>query len=175
MRKELEKLTTKQLIKLVKTFEHYPAVTLKDGKDYILSYLEDEACSISEKEIAEYLLKNGVLITKENIHLFYQFMSDEQIKSLDSSDLRDIKTGTPLISTILSRRMIIIREILCLHPSVLDKYKNYTFGLNDSVLAQSIFGVKDILKPIDEYIAEIKDSEQYKIFTSECRCNNCMT
>ena len=71
MRKELEKLTTKQLIKLVKTFEHYPAVTLKDGKDYILSYLEDEACTISEKEIAEYLLKSGVEITQENIHLFH--------------------------------------------------------------------------------------------------------
>lgn len=67
MKNELKKLTTKQLIKLVKTFEHYPAVTLKDGKDYILSYLEDEACSISEKEIVEYLLKNGDKINQENI------------------------------------------------------------------------------------------------------------
>ena len=43
------------------------------------------------------------------------------------------------------------------------------------VLKYSLFGIKDTLRPIDEYIEEIKESEQYKIFTSECRCNNCMT
>lgn len=105
-------------------------------------------------------------ITKDNVHLYYEFMSDEEIKSLDSSNLRDIKTGTPVISTILSGRMIAVRETLSIHPAILDNYKKYTFGLNDSVLSQSIFGVKDLLKPIDEYIAEIKESDIYKNYVA---------
>lgn len=158
MRKELEKLTTKQLIKLVKTFEHYPAVTLKDGKDYILSYLEDEACTISEKEIAEYLLKNGVEITQENIHLFYQFMNDEDLSKYEN-----------ILFYKFTGRMSLVQLPLGLNPKQLNQ--NCYYG--NSVA--TIFGSKDILKPLDEYIEEIKDSEQYKIFTSECRCNNCMT
>lgn len=103
-------------------------------------------------------------ITKDNVHLYYSFMNDDEVKTLDSSNLRDIKTGTPVITTLLSRRMIEIREALSIHPAILDNYKKYTFGLNDSVLSQSIFGVKDTLEPIDVYVSEIKQSEQYKTY-----------
>lgn len=105
-------------------------------------------------------------ITVENIHLYYEFMSDEEIKSLDSSNLRDIKTGTPIITTILSGRMIAVREALSIHPAILDNFKKYIFGLNDSVLSQSIFGIKDTLKPVEVYVSEIKDSEDYKNYIS---------
>lgn len=67
MRKELEKLTKEQLIQMIEHFEYYPAVTMDDDEDYILAYLEDESCGISKKEIAEYLFKSGVEITRENI------------------------------------------------------------------------------------------------------------
>ena len=111
------------------------------------------------------VLEDSILIedvvTKENMSVYYEFMSDKEIKSLDSSNLRDIKTGTPIITTILSGRMIAIRKALLIHPTILDNFKKYIFGLNDSVLSQSIFGIKDTLKPINEYIAEIKKSEQY--------------
>lgn len=82
MKKELEKLTKEQLIAMIEKFEHYPSVTMDDDKCYILSYLEDESCTISEKEIAEYLLENGVKITKDNIHLYYKFMSKKVIGEL---------------------------------------------------------------------------------------------
>lgn len=172
MRKELEKLTTKQLIELIKTFEHYPAVTLKDGKDYILSYLEDEACTISKKEIAEYLIKSGVEITKDNIHLYYEFMSDEDLKKI---------FNWSIMSNVFGDRIIYITDIFgwrndkkvlkLEYWKAFDKY----YVKNNDYTRFSFFGIMDTLKPIDEYIAAIKDSEQYKIFTSECRCNNCMT
>jgi hypothetical protein len=57
MKKELEKLTKEQLLELVEHFEHYPSVTEEDDKAYILTYLEDEACQISEEQILKYLLK----------------------------------------------------------------------------------------------------------------------
>lgn len=172
MKNELKKLNTKQLIKLVKTFEHYPAVTLKDGKDYILSYLEDEACTISKKEIAEYLIKSGVEITKDNIHLYYEFMSDEDLKKI---------FNWSIMSNVFGDRIIYITDIFgwrndkkvlkLEYWKAFDKY----YVKNNDYTRFSFFGIMDTLKPIDEYIAAIKDSEQYKIFTSECRCNNCMT
>ena len=147
MRKELEKLTKKQLIELVETFEYYPAVTLKDCKDYILSYLEDEACNISREEIAEYLMKNGAEITQENIHLYYEFMSDE-----------DIEKYKEILTEIFQYRYSRIFDNVNLHIShlVFKTVEKYYY------VGQTVFGVKDNLQPIDEYIEEIKESEAYK-------------
>jgi hypothetical protein len=151
MRKELEKLTTKQLIELVKTFEHYPAVTLKDGKDYILSYLEDEACAISKKEIAEYLLNNNVEITDDNIHLYYSYMNDNQLKE------NKVK-----LTFIFNSRSIVLKQSLFLN----DSDKNWLFfektNFNGYILSQSFFSIKDTLTPLADYIKEIKNSENYK-------------
>ena len=158
MKNEIKKLTTKQLIELIKTFEHYPAVTLKDGKDYILSYLEDEACTISKKEIAEYLLNNNVKITKENIHLYYEFMSDEDI----------IKYGGLLLNTIRERTNELVphfdNQVLHYGVKSID-CKKLSLDLPRSAVYRlkiEVHGVKDTLKPIDEYITQIKDSDAYK-------------
>lgn len=163
MRKELEKLTTKQLIELIKTFEHYPAVTLKDGKDYILSYLEDEACTISKKEIAEHQLKNSAVITKENIHLYYEFMSED-----------DIKKHKNITHTLLHNRALNI--LINLHiidgtSKTFDKdFRNFnhislvTYKDTGIRLHSFIFGIKDTLKPIDEYVSQIKESEAYQSY-----------
>ena len=147
MRNELKKLNTKQLIELVKTFEHYPSVTLKDGKAYILSYLEDEACTISKKEIAEYLLKNGAEITKENIHVYYEFMDNESVCKFG-------RNNSLLYRTHDNRHLQII-ELLNIDIKILDNYKK-------AYIHSYYFGVKDNLKPIDEYIVEIKNSNVYK-------------
>ncbi len=165
MRKELEKLTTKQLIELVKTFEHYAAVTLKDGKDYILFYLEDEACTISKKEIAEYLIKSGVEINQENIHLYYEFMSDEDLKKI---------FNWSLMSNVFGNRIIYITDIFGWRNNKkvlkLDYWKTFDkyYVKNNDYTRFSFFGIMDTLKPIDEYITQIKDSDAYK----EYRFNN---
>lgn len=103
-----------------------------------------------------------VVITKDNIHLYYEFMRDEDIKNLDNSNLRDIATGAPIITTILSGRFCNVRDSLQIHSSKMDEFKKCIYGLNDFILSQSVFGVKDTLKPIDEYIAEIKASKDYQ-------------
>lgn len=149
MRNELKKLTTKELIELVKTFEHYPAVTPKDGKKYILSYLEDEACTISRKEIAEYLLKSGVEITQENIHLYYEFMDIESVYKLGSSSL--------MLSKIHDKRLLQIIDLLKIDIKELS-------ANNKNCIHAYYFGVKDNLKPIDEYVSQIKESEAYKSY-----------
>ena len=80
MKKELEKLTKEQLLELVEHFEHYPSVTEEDDRAYILAYLEDEACQISEEQILKYLLKTIIVeISEDNIHLYYKFMNKDDI------------------------------------------------------------------------------------------------
>lgn len=158
MRNELNKLTTNQLIELIKTFEHYPAVTLKDGKDYILSYLEDESCTISEDEIFQYLLKHGATITIDNIHLYYKFMSSD-----------DLDQNSSLIWIVISNRFQLIIDKLVLDDTIyrddndillFDRVDGFKIGI-------SFFGIKDTLKAIDEYIEEIKNSEAYKSYIAK--------
>ena len=51
-------LTKEQLLEMIENFEHYPSVTDKDDKAYILAYLEDESCSIGKDEIQKYIDEN---------------------------------------------------------------------------------------------------------------------
>lgn len=177
MRKELEKLTKEQLIQMIEYFEYYPAVTMEDDEDYILSYLEDESCTISKKEIAEYLLKQNVEITKDNIHLYYEFMSDEDL--LDNSLL--LITG----SNEINKRFNKVVETLNLskddycgayNDTVIygftngdPEFKKLNVSWGAFILRYEIFGIKDTLKPIDEYIKEIKESEAYKNYKPLCQ------
>ena len=52
---KLENLSKKDLIIMVEEFEHYPSVTMENDKSYIIAYLDDEACTISSKQIEDYL------------------------------------------------------------------------------------------------------------------------
>jgi hypothetical protein len=108
------------------------------------------------------ILEKEKEIDKDNLELYYRFLSDEQILDLDMSNLRDVRTGTPYISTILAGRILKIRSKLNLHPIELDKNKRFIFGINDSVLGQTLFGIKDELEDIDLYINKISNSDLYK-------------
>lgn len=55
-----EDLTKEQLLKMIENFEHYPAVTNENDEAYILAYLDDEACNISQVDIQEYIDKHFV-------------------------------------------------------------------------------------------------------------------
>lgn len=148
MKNELQKLTKEQLSELVEHFEHYPSVTEEDDKAYILTYLEDEACQISEEQILKYLLNIIIVeITKDNIHLYYEFMSDE-----------DLERNEKVIYHKLMNRASLVQLPLSITPKDLQKNAEY----KNSIL--TIFGIKDTLKPIDEYIEEIKNSDAFKEF-----------
>ena len=155
MKKELEKLTKEQLLELVEHFEHYPSVTEEDDRSYILAYLEDEACQISEEQILKYLLKTIIVeISEDNIHLYYKFMNKDDI-----SKYRDI-----LHTFFNKRHPLNIEDFLEIDKEVIRENWKYDCFADGKIKTQSYFGIKDILKPIDEYIEEIKNSDAFKEF-----------
>lgn len=107
-------------------------------------------------------------ITKENIHLYYEFMSDEQKTSNDN--IAEI-----LRQTFVSRYSLVLKHFKDIgflqeekggYDYDLIQYQGDTFtygGINlTSYKSISFFNIKDTLKPIDEYIAEIKESQAYQ-------------
>jgi len=156
-----ENLSKSELLKMIGSFEHYPAVTDVDDRGYILAYLDDEASSISQDDIREYLA--AITITKDNIHFYYEFMSDEDLK----------KTGG-ILSFIFNPRMVVIKNDINFKNIDSDYFFFNSRIFNGKTLEQSFFGVKDTLKPIDEYIEEIKGSSEYKEYIyNNATCFNC--
>lgn len=90
-------------------------------------------------------------ITKENIHLYYEFMGSE-----------DINKYRRLLNDIIEdERLEKLVKIFDLTN------ENYSFDEIDTGdcffnIGLSVFGIKDILKPIDEYINEIKTSSSFR-------------
>lgn len=99
------------------------------------------------KEIAEYFLKNGVVITQENIHLYYEFMNNEQVCKIGSTKI--------FLSKLHDNRHEKIIQLLNIDVKILCDFRK-------TCIHSYYFGVKDTMKPIDEYIADIKDSNDYK-------------
>lgn len=99
-------------------------------------------------------LCSDIEITKDNIHLFYEFMSDE--------DKQNIKNKY-IISDALCTRFYAICDIVFKDekPENINKYVVDIMN-RDLQKEQIIFGIKDTLKPINEYIAEIKASKEYQ-------------
>ena len=140
---------------------------IANQKKIIAELRENTSCESSREKAIEKLNlivddyeKDNNTIEKDNIHLYYEFMDNESVCEFG-------RNNSLLYRTHDNRHLQII-DLLNIDIKILDKYKK-------TCIHAYYFGVKDNLKPIDEYIAAIKDSEQYKIFTSECRCNNCMT
>ncbi len=156
MIKELQKLTKEQLLTLIKHFEYYPAVTDSDDIGYILAYLEDESCEINHNEIIEYLYKEVKLeITQENLHLYYKFMNDE-----------DLIQNSEILNDLLVCRFHKICSLLSVSAPMLHSYSSYNY-YNAFFVKQFIFGIKDNLNPIEDFIEDIKNSNEYKSFISK--------
>lgn len=102
----------------------------------------------------------GTEITSENINIYYGHMSNEMKEEYGE-----------ILHPILTDRRSYIDSILDLKLKDL----SFSYDKKGNWISYCYFGIQDTLKPIDEYINQIKESEQYKISTSECRCNNCMT
>jgi hypothetical protein len=109
------------------------------GKKYDLnSYVIKER----QEDNSSRAILEDIAITRDNVHLYYNEMSEKDI-SLN-------------LSAILDSRIFKVSERIKIDFKFLAKYST-----NDS-----IFGVKDTLKPTDEYVTEIKDSEAYKAYIS---------
>lgn len=104
-------------------------------------------------------VENGaVQITKDNIVDYYEFMSDDNLF---------VHYGIVDYKSIFKVRSNQICEILKISTSEFFDYaRKISFDKKDDfceyVIGFMFFGVKDTLKPIKEYIAEIKASDGYK-------------
>jgi len=106
-----------------------------------------------------------VAITKDNISDYYEFMSDEEFRRVSILEI--------LLDTFNKRSSEIIYTLFpgvdeTIRDNVRDNYllQDRNASLN-IVYLQTIFGVKDSLKPTDEYIEDIKASSEYKEYISK--------
>ncbi len=138
-------------------------------------------------------LEGGYVRMTTEMKFYYKAINLTVVEIADNKSLlKDlIYEVAKQLSNIFYERLELICKELFLSGEVEDDvyvsapipYKEYRFGNHTTVkcfepdiaFSMVVIGLGDTLKPIDEYIAEIKESEAYKIFTSECRCNNCMT
>ncbi|MFX4241092.1 hypothetical protein ACOL3H_11960 [Aliarcobacter butzleri] len=105
--------------------------------------------------------KDNNVVDKENIHLYYNFMSDEDLKKI---------LNWSILSNVFSNRIIYITDIFGWRDNkkvlkleywkAFDKY----YVKNNDYTRFSFFGIMDTLNPIDEYISDIKNSDAFKEF-----------
>jgi len=113
-------------------------------------------------------------ITKDNIHLYYEFM-DTSTKIKFSQTALNLKLHER--SSQIAEKLNLTPEFLADHGHISTTYyktngtptpdlhldgKCLWWDNASGTIDVSYFGVKDNLRPIDEYIAEIKQSPQYK-------------
>lgn len=111
--------------------------------------------------------KGYVTITIDNLHLYYQFMSDE-----DKFQLSHYKNGSLNFIDIFKKRTDYIIDVLKLSTSdFFNEFKKICFDIKDDfneyTIGLSCFGIIDTLKPIDEYIEDIKKSDAYKTYMAK--------
>jgi hypothetical protein len=135
--------------------EHIKGIENKSDKE-LLFHLEN-FCLICNDDFKEVLKKFECIsfdnVTKDNIHLYYEFMSGKGIKKYGYilDDIFDIRLDT------------LKKMFFDIQFEQLSSDTEYSFNITGLI----VFGVKDILKPIDEYIQEIKSSDAYKEYISK--------
>lgn len=94
-----------------------------------------------------------VTITKDNIHLYYKFMSGV-----------DKHTNLQVVMDAFDNRTAEIERRLDVRLITPVKEFNHFKG---NPIGQTVFGVKDTLKPLDEYITQIKNSHAYQGYKNQ--------
>jgi hypothetical protein len=106
-------------------------------------------------------------ITKDNIHLYYKFMSDEDKANMKIGQIlyiihaeryKDIRQAMIKDGLIFNTKNGVDADLLHDNRDIRKFNSNTVIYYYDI----SYFGVKDTLKPIDEYIEEIKQCPQYQ-------------
>ena len=132
----------------------HPSWLIEDALVYFETKEEcQDACYRYEYE-AKY-----VDINSDNIHLYYQFMNNE-----------DLEKYAVVIDDILQERLLFISQELNISSDILienSSIQTIEFQGDDMYLKISIFDVLDVLKQINKYIEDIKNSNEYKSFISK--------
>ena len=127
---------------------------IANQKKIIAELRENTSCE-SSREIAIAKLnlivddyeKDNNVIDAENIHLYYEFMDIEQVCKIGSTKI--------FLSKLHDNRHEKIIQLLNIDVKILCDFRK-------TCIHSYYFGVKDTMKPIHEYIADIKDSNDYK-------------
>ncbi|MEA3386899.1 MAG: hypothetical protein U9Q66_00450 [Patescibacteria group bacterium] len=152
---------------------------LKKLKDFeILEISDKKVVNVFDIENLEQFDFTDIVITKDNIALYYEFMSVKEIERLSYKIFWDDKK---VINLFMSRCHEIIKRlnmsfydapdfvnVLDCNFSDLqsnkkrDRKAHIPYNGLTCQCGSYFFGIKDTLKPIEEYIAEIKQSSEYK-------------
>jgi hypothetical protein len=115
----------------------------KDGVEITYSLEHNETLGIKD------------VITGDNIHLYYELMSKSERNKISN-----------ILDGIFKIRLNTIKNLLDINVPILDD--NFTYEMNkNNQVSMTLFGTKDTLKPLEEYIKDIKESEQYKEYVSK--------
>ena len=108
---------------------------------------------------------NEVGITKDNVHLYYKFMSDEDKYTHSIIIHQSFYERNKKLELFYTKEngYISIEIMRNIYKNTYVKEGTCYIG---ECVAQSYFGVKDTMKPIEEYIEEIKASEEYHAYIS---------
>jgi hypothetical protein len=99
-------------------------------------------------------------LTKDNINLYYEFMSDRELIKQKSIEY--------YLTCVMTDRRLKVLDLLEIDLSSIalgdNKKISYLESRKNWIIGQVIFGVKDTLKSIEEYIKEIKETDSYKAY-----------
>ena len=109
--------------------------------------------------------ENEVGITKDNIHLYYKFMSDEDKYTHSIIIHQSFYERNKKLELFYTKENGYI-SIEIMRNIYKNTYVKEGICYIGECVAQSYFGVKDTMKPIEEYIEEIKASEEYHAYIS---------
>lgn len=121
----------------------------KAKKSFISSAIDEEQKKLDLMDEDFQVTKN--VITRDNIHLYYEFMSEQ-----------DLIKNRKILDEIFDKRRGSIKVSLTIGSFELSNHEEFEHGNYRFIYKCSFFGAKDTLKPIDEYIADIKASSEYK-------------
>jgi methionine synthase II (cobalamin-independent) len=113
---------------------------------------------VMQSKLYDFKQNGWDVITIDNIDVYYNFMSDE--------DLQRYQHEVELMLN--SRRIDIALSLDIGYFSLKEKIESH-LNASSGILKYSLFGVKDTLKPIDEFIEQIKASDDYKEYKGR-RC-----
>jgi hypothetical protein len=150
----------------------------------IIAELRENSSSESSREIEiaklnlmvdDYENDNNV-IDEDNIHLYYEFMSDEDFLEIDINIFVNLfNDRIRIVSNSLFpnvTKSFFLMDLIKKHAKqefkCLNKQKNGCQTIETLLITRSsLFEVIDTLKPIVEYIADIKNHEAYKSYIAK--------
>ncbi|WP_420472511.1 hypothetical protein [Brevundimonas sp. FT23042] len=139
-------------IELLMSAKKYGVVS----KEYLQSKLYEKyshTFSINDCVLAAELVTNSILITKDNIHLYYEFMNPGQ-------KMKYYK----ILNELFNNRLDIVAKRLDIDKNELLEFCTMDAKVTSTevfYISLCCFSAKDTLKPIYQYITEIKASEKY--------------